>query len=140
MQKEDITFFAGVPTMYWGLLGALDDDVDVERIAGNLRIGGRPAVPSLPVEIIKEVKERFGVQILEGYGLSETSPVATFNRPGPAAEAGLDRRRRSGASRLKLIDRRLEDDRGRRRDRRDRDPRPQHHEGLLQPARRRRRG
>jgi long-chain acyl-CoA synthetase len=79
MQREEVTFFAGVPTMYWGLLGALDDSVDVERIASNLRravAGGA----SLPVEIIKEVKSRFNVQILEGYGLSETSPVATFNQ------------------------------------------------------------
>ncbi|MDQ4084628.1 MAG: long-chain fatty acid--CoA ligase [Actinomycetota bacterium] len=78
MQKENVTFFAGVPTMYWGLLGALDESVDVDRIAGNLRravAGGS----SLPVEILKEVKARFGVQLLEGYGLSETSPVATFN-------------------------------------------------------------
>ncbi|HJR38667.1 MAG TPA: long-chain fatty acid--CoA ligase [Nocardioidaceae bacterium] len=80
MQKEDITFFAGVPTMYWGLLGALDDSVDVEKIAGNLRqaVAGGSA---LPVEILKQFKERFGVQILEGYGLSETSPVATFSDP-----------------------------------------------------------
>ncbi|MDP9444412.1 MAG: long-chain fatty acid--CoA ligase [Actinomycetota bacterium] len=92
MQREEVTFFAGVPTMYWGLLGALDDSVDVDKIARNLRIaiaGGS----SLPVEIIKEVKARFGVQILEGYGLSETSPVATFNhrdrepRPGSIGTA-----------------------------------------------------
>ncbi len=87
METEDITVFAGVPTMYWGLLGALTEDVDVKRIASNLHVamsGGS----SLPVEIIKEFKARFGVQILEGYGLSETSPVATFTdahlepRPG----------------------------------------------------------
>ncbi len=80
MQSEDITFFAGVPTMWWGLLGALSDDVDVARIAANLRVAVSGGA-SLPVEIIRQVKERFGVTILEGYGLSETSPVATFSDP-----------------------------------------------------------
>jgi long-chain acyl-CoA synthetase len=80
LEAEDVTFFAGVPTMYWGLLNALSDGVDVDRIARNMRIavsGGS----SLPVEIIHQVKDRFGVTILEGYGLSETSPVATFSDP-----------------------------------------------------------
>ena len=80
MQKEDITVFAGVPTMYWGLLGALDDNVDVKRIAGNLRVAAAGG-SALPVEILNRFKEKFGVQILEGYGLSETSPVATFSDP-----------------------------------------------------------
>ena len=80
MQSEHITFFAGVPTMYWGLLGALTEGVDVKRIADNLRraVSGGSA---LPVEILRQFKEKFGVQILEGYGLSETSPVATFSDP-----------------------------------------------------------
>jgi long-chain acyl-CoA synthetase len=80
MQRETITFFAGVPTMYWGLLGALTEDVDVDRIAGNLRraVSGGSA---MPVEILRQFQERFHVQVLEGYGLSETSPVATFSDP-----------------------------------------------------------
>lgn len=80
LQSEDVTFFAGVPTMYWGLLNALEDSVDVERIARNMRVAVSGGA-SLPVEIIKAVRERFGVTILEGYGLSETSPVATFSDP-----------------------------------------------------------
>jgi long-chain acyl-CoA synthetase len=80
LQAESITYYAGVPTMWWGLLGALNDDADVEVIAKNLRIavsGGS----ALPVEIIARVREKLGVTILEGYGLSETSPLATFSDP-----------------------------------------------------------
>ncbi|MBA2444120.1 MAG: long-chain fatty acid--CoA ligase [Nocardioidaceae bacterium] len=87
MVAEKVTIFAGVPTMYWGLLGALDDSVDVEAISSNLRhaiAGGA----SLPVEILREFKDRFHVQILEGYGLSETSPVATFSHLDREPKAG----------------------------------------------------
>jgi long-chain acyl-CoA synthetase len=87
LESENVTFFAGVPTMYWGLLNALTDEVDVERIARNMRVavsGGS----SLPIEIIKEVKERLGVTMLEGYGLSETSPVATFSKPNSDPRPG----------------------------------------------------
>ena len=87
MASERVTFFAGVPTMYWGLLGALDDSIDVQQLAANLRVsvaGGS----SLPVEIIRDFKARFDVQIKEGYGLSETSPVATFNPPGREPKPG----------------------------------------------------
>jgi long-chain acyl-CoA synthetase len=80
LETESVTFFAGVPTMYWGLLNALTEDVDVARIAGNMRVAVSGGA-SLPIEIIKAVEERLGVAILEGYGLSETSPVATFSDP-----------------------------------------------------------
>jgi long-chain acyl-CoA synthetase len=87
LQQENVTFFAGVPTMYWGLLGALTDDVDVDHIAANLRVAVSGGA-SLPIEIIKQFKDRFHVQILEGYGLSETSPLATFAEAGRAPRPG----------------------------------------------------
>ncbi|RBM18803.1 long-chain-fatty-acid--CoA ligase [Prauserella sp. PE36] len=87
MIEETVTFFAGVPTMYWGLLGALDDGVDVSALAANLRVavaGGS----ALPGEVHKDFKTRFGVTILEGYGLSETSPVASFSVYGQEPRVG----------------------------------------------------
>ncbi len=88
MDKEDVTFFAGVPTMYWGLLGALDDSgVDVTKLAGNLRVAAAGG-SALPVEVHKDFEKRFGVTILEGYGLSETSPVASFSPYGEEVRVG----------------------------------------------------
>ncbi len=87
MLKEKVTFFAGVPTMYWGLLGALDDTVDVKALAENLRVAVAGGA-ALPVEVHHQFEERFGVTILEGYGLSETSPVASFSRHGEPVRVG----------------------------------------------------
>ncbi|MBA0126523.1 long-chain fatty acid--CoA ligase [Haloechinothrix sp. YIM 98757] len=87
MLKESVTVFAGVPTMYWGLLGALQQDTDMETLGRNLRMaiaGGA----SLPAEIHREVEKRFGVSISEGYGLSETSPVASFAPYGEPPRPG----------------------------------------------------
>ncbi|HEY8722089.1 long-chain fatty acid--CoA ligase [Pengzhenrongella sp.] len=87
MLKADVTFFAGVPTMYWALLGALEEGVDISSIAKHLRIAVSGGA-ALPVEVHKNFERRFGVTILEGYGLSETSPVASFSRYGEPARAG----------------------------------------------------
>ena len=88
MAKEKVTFFAGVPTMYWGLLGALEDSgVDVAELAANLRVAAAGG-SALPVEVHKEFERRFGVTILEGYGLSETSPVASFSPYGEEVRVG----------------------------------------------------
>jgi len=87
MLDERVTFFAGVPTMYWGLLGALEDGVDVSAIAARLRVavaGGS----ALPAEVHRAFERRFGVTILEGYGLSETSPVASFAPWGQPVRVG----------------------------------------------------
>jgi long-chain acyl-CoA synthetase len=103
MAKEKVTFFAGVPTMYWGLLGALDDSgVDVKQLAANLRIAAAGG-SALPVEVHKEFEKRFGVTILEGYGLSETSPVASFSPLGEEVRVGSIGRPIPGVE-MKLIE------------------------------------
>jgi len=72
---ENVNVFMGVPTMYVGLLAAAraDDRRPTLRMAVS---GGA----SLPVAVIDRFAETFGADIYEGYGLSETSPVATFNQ------------------------------------------------------------
>ncbi|WP_415720757.1 long-chain-fatty-acid--CoA ligase [Photobacterium ganghwense] len=73
IEKHKVNIFAGVPTMYIGLIHAqLNYDVSSLRIAVS---GGA----SLPTEVIRTFESRFNVPILEGYGLSETSPIACFN-------------------------------------------------------------
>lgn len=85
--NEKVTFFAGVPTMYWGLLGALEEGIDVAEIANTLRIAAAGGA-ALPKEVHREFKDRFGISILEGYGLSETSPVASFAIRGEEPRVG----------------------------------------------------
>lgn len=79
MQKHGITIFAGVPTMYWGLLNYKGDQFDYKSIAEKLRVCASGGA-SLPVQVMKEFEERFKVPIIEGYGMSEGSPVVTFNQ------------------------------------------------------------
>jgi long-chain acyl-CoA synthetase len=75
LQRDKVTLFAGVPTMYFALLhheGGGDFDLSALKYC---MCGGAP----MPVDVMKAFEEKFGVPILEGYGLSETSPVASFN-------------------------------------------------------------
>ncbi len=88
LQDEGITLFAGVPTMYWDLLNYPKlQDFDLEKIKSTLRIGISGGA-AMPVEVMKQFEEVFGTPILEGYGLSETSPTASFNREDKPRKVG----------------------------------------------------
>lgn len=80
METENVTLFSGVPTMYWSLLNYQEAvSFDLPKIASNLRLcksGGS----ALSLEVLRGFEEKFNVRIIEGYGLSETSPVAAFNK------------------------------------------------------------
>ncbi len=87
MQKHEVTVFAGVPTMYWGLLNTDDSDFDIPTIAKKLRICASGGA-SLPVQVMKEFESKWQVPIIEGYGMSEGSPVVTFNHVEIGCVAG----------------------------------------------------
>jgi len=91
MMKERVTHWVGVPTMYWSVLKHVrENQIDVSKLAGSLKIANSGGAP-MPVELMKEFEHAFGVRIVEGYGLSETAPVACFNhldRPSKPGTVG----------------------------------------------------
>ncbi len=77
--KHKITVFAGVPTMYWGLLNTPAEDSEIAAVKENLRLAVSGGA-SLPEAVLVDFQKKFGVDLLEGYGMSEGSPVVTFNQ------------------------------------------------------------
>jgi long-chain acyl-CoA synthetase len=106
MIDEGVTVFAGVPTMYWALLRALDEEpydaVDSARLTQTLRTAVSGGAP-LPAEVHRAAEKRLSVAIQEGYGLSETSPIAAFTERGAPARIGSIGRPVPGVE-MKLID------------------------------------
>jgi long-chain acyl-CoA synthetase len=77
IERDRATSFAGVPTMYAALLHHPDrEKFDVSSL--DLCVSGGSA---MPVEVLRGFDEAFGAKILEGYGLSETTGMGTFNTP-----------------------------------------------------------
>ncbi len=98
IERDKVTVFEGVPTMYAAIL----NHPDAETLdASSLRVcvsGGS----AMPVEILRRFESQFGCRVLEGYGLSETSPVASFNMLDRPSKPGTIGRQIPGCE-LKLI-------------------------------------
>jgi long-chain acyl-CoA synthetase len=76
LERDRVTVFEGVPTMYAAMLHhPRADETDTSTL--QVCISGGAA---MPLELMRAFEQQFGCPILEGYGLSETSPVASFNR------------------------------------------------------------
>lgn len=75
MEREGVTVYEGVPTMTIALIDAYKKQP--RKIALRAAKSGGA---SLPIAVLEEFEALFGVPIYEGYGLSETSPVASFNQ------------------------------------------------------------
>ncbi|WP_026553199.1 long-chain fatty acid--CoA ligase [Arthrobacter sp. H20] len=82
--RDRVTIFEGVPTMYIAMLrhpAVSTTDLSSLRVAVS---GGS----ALPVEVLHEFERVFSAELLEGYGLSETSPIVSFNRRGTDRKPG----------------------------------------------------
>ncbi|WP_448627192.1 long-chain-fatty-acid--CoA ligase [Geodermatophilus sp. URMC 64] len=101
--RDRVTVFEGVPTMFSAMLHAPDrDQADVSSL--RVCVSGGSA---MPVEVMRSFEETFGCIVLEGYGLSETSPVASFNHPHAERKPG------SIGTPIRGVEMRLVDDEGR---------------------------
>jgi len=85
IERDRVSIFAGVPTMYFALLHFESaDDYDLSSLRYCMAGGA-----AMPVDVMRAFEAKYPVEILEGYGLSETSPIASFNM--------LDRPRKPGS-------------------------------------------
>jgi len=88
IQRHRSTVFMGVPTMYIKLLEDKSDEHDIRSVR-LWTVGSAP----MPIEAYNKFKEKFGVEMLERYGMTETSPVITSNpyrgvrKPGSVGQA-----------------------------------------------------
>jgi long-chain acyl-CoA synthetase len=102
VERDKVTIFQGVPTMFSAMLhssSAGKTDVSSLRLCNS---GGS----AMPVEVMRSFEETFGCIVLEGYGLSETSPVASFNHPHSERKPG------SIGTPIRGVEMRLVDDEG----------------------------
>jgi len=84
IQRDKVTLFAGVPTMYFYLLNHPEmASFDLSSLRRCVSGGS-----AMPVEVMHAFNKKHNVTIMEGYGLSETSPVACFNHLDRPAKPG----------------------------------------------------
>src|SRR5689334_1782285 len=84
MRRDRVTHFYGVPTMFGALLHHPERESFDTSALRTCITGGA----SMPVEVLRGFEDAFGAVVLEGYGLSETSPVASSNHPDKERKPG----------------------------------------------------
>ncbi|MGI8712819.1 MAG: long-chain-fatty-acid--CoA ligase [Solirubrobacteraceae bacterium] len=84
IQRDHVNVFQGVPTMYGAMLHHAErDDFDTSTLTVCASGGS-----AMPVELMRGFEEAFHCKVLEGYGMSESSPVASFNHPDRERKPG----------------------------------------------------
>jgi long-chain acyl-CoA synthetase len=88
IRRDRVSVFEGVPTMYSALLGVADRFPPEATATLRTCVSGGAA---LPVQVLSDFEKAFNAMILEGYGLTETSPGRVAQSSRRRASARLDR-------------------------------------------------
>jgi fatty-acyl-CoA synthase len=83
LESEGVTFSAAVPTVWQGLLNHLrENNLELSTVKRVL-IGGA----AVPESMIRAFHDEFGVEVLQGWGMTETSPIGTLSNMTPELAA-----------------------------------------------------
>jgi fatty-acyl-CoA synthase len=86
LESERVTFSAAVPTVWMMLLQYLESTNSTLSTLKKVAIGGS----AVPERIMRLFEDKYGVEVLHAWGMTETSPLGTLGAPGPESE-GMDR-------------------------------------------------
>ena len=79
INSEGVTDAWGVPTVWLGLLRHMNESGERFSKLEHVQIGGSAA----PRAMINEFQERYGVEAIQGWGMTEMSPVGSVSQPTP---------------------------------------------------------
>lgn len=83
LESEKVTFSAAVPTVWQGLLAYMRENSLKLSTVKKVLIGGS----AVPESLIRAFNDEFGVEVFQGWGMTETSPVGTLSRLTPELSA-----------------------------------------------------
>jgi fatty-acyl-CoA synthase len=78
MVEEEVTLSAGVPTIWQGVKGILEDNPGKYDMSNVSRLTCGGSAP--PVSLMRWYWDTFGVEMIQGWGMTETNPLATLSR------------------------------------------------------------
>ena len=83
IESEGVTFSAAVPTVWQGLLAHLREHKLKIPTVKRVLIGGS----AVPESLIRAFHDEFGIEVLQGWGMTETSPIGTLSNMTPELRA-----------------------------------------------------
>ena len=83
IETEGVTYSAGVPTIWQMLLAHLKETGGKLTTLQRVTVGGA----ACPESLIRTLRDDYGVDVIQGWGMTETSPLATVSIPSPKVAA-----------------------------------------------------